>query len=327
MQITSANLSIFFTALNTNFWTTYQTTPVVYQKIATVIPVSTEIFAAGWIGSLDIPREWLGSRETKMPGPQTYFVPIRNFEMTQGIDKFKLEDDQQGIYSPMAMGFAKNMAKLPDYQLRDLINGIGSYTGIAQKAPDGINQWATNHPVDVYDSSKGTYSTDFRGGFSVNGVTVGGALSMSAFSTLWQEIAARKSENGQPMGLMARTLLHAPQLKFTADSLLQAQFLASPTVGNLAGQVGSAENMLRGWSDPLMWGDLAAYPNRWYQLVTDLPQKPFTWLNRKSPDFVTRTSPQDPTVVNAHTYLMGSEARGSAAWGPTYLSAISGPSE
>lgn len=327
MIITAPNLALFFTTLSTNFWTSFQNSPIVYNKIATIIPVKSAVFTAGWIGALDAPRLWIGSRITRTPAPQTYTVPIQPFELTEGIDKFVLDDDQEGIYQPIAQNMGANMAKLPDYQMSDLINGIGAYTGLAQKAPDGLNQWSQVHPVDIYDPSKGTYSTDFRGGLSVNGVTVGGALGVTAFSTLWQEIASRKAENGKPMGLRAGCLMHAPQLKFTADTILQAQFMGAPTLGNLTGQVGSAENMLKGWADPLMWEDLGAYPNRWYLLDVSKPQKPFTWLMRQAANFVTRTAPQDPAVFDNHTYIMGSEARGAPAWGPTFLSAISGPSE
>ncbi len=325
MLITPANLSFFFTQLETRFWTAYQTVPKWIDKIATTYPVGTEQWVSGWMGMLDKMREWQGPRVTHSPAPQTYLVQIKPFELTESIDQFKLSDDQYGIYFPTVAFMGESTAKWPDYEMRDLIQNRGSWTGAAQKGLDGLNHFATNHPVDFYDASKGTYSNDFIGGFSVNGVTVGGALGITAFSTLWQEISTRKSEMGESMGLMADLTMAPPQLKLTLDTILQAQFFAPPTLGNLTGQVGSAENMLKGWTDRFINMDLGNDPTTWYMMVTNRPVKPYSWLLRDAPTFVYRINPQDPVVFDTHTYLYGSWARGAPAWGFSWLYARAGP--
>lgn len=325
MLITPANLSFFFTNLETRFWAAYGTAPIAYDKICTTYSVSSEQWVSGWMGMLNKMREWVGPRITHSPAPQTYLVPIQNFELTESIDQFKLEDDTYGIYFPTVSFMGEQSKKWPDYQVRDLLLNQGSQTGSRQKGLDGLNQWSTVHPVNYYDASYGTYSNDFRGGFSVNGVTVGGALGVNQFATLWEEIASRKSESGEALGLMADLTMTAPQLKITLDTILQAQFFAPATIGNLSSQVGSAENMLKGWTDRLVWPDLAASPTTWFQLVCNKPIKPFSWLLRQAPNFVYRVNPQDPVVFDEHTYLYGTMARGAPAWSFAWLSAISGP--
>lgn len=327
MIISAPNLSLFFTTLDTNYWNAFNTTPVINPLIATEIQTNSEIWTAGWIGSLDKLRIWEGPRVTRSPAPQTYSVTPKPLELTVGIDRFKIEDDTYGIYYPLAQGMAIQAKKAHDYELRDLMNNAGAWTGIAQKCADGLNQWSAVHPIDVYDSSRGTYCNDYRGGVSVDGITVGGALSIAAFATVYQQMAIRKNQSGEAMGLMVDTLLQSPMLKLTGDSILQSQFLASPTIGNLTSQVGSAENMLRGWASPLTWGDLGGYPNRWYELVTNQPVKPFLIINRKDAEYVTLTNPTDPAVFASHTFTLGVDARFAPAWGPTFLSSISGPSE
>ena len=325
MLITPANLSFFFTSLETRFWTAYGTAPSVYEKIATTYPVSGEQWVSGWMGMLDKMREWKGARQTHHPAPQTYLVQIQNFELTEAVDQFKLEDDTYGIYYPIVSMMGESTKKWPDYELRDLIMDQGSQSGARQNGLDGLTHWNAAHPVDFYDAAKGTYCNDFgAGGVVVDGVTVGGALGVNAFATLWQEIASRKSEMNEPLGLMADLTLAPPQLKLTLDTILQAQFFGAPTIGNLTGNTGSTENMLKGWTDRLIWPELASDPLAWYQLVCNRPIKPFSWLMRQAPDFVYRNQPQDPVVFDTHTYVYGSKARGAPAWSFPWLSARSG---
>jgi phage major head subunit gpT-like protein len=326
MLITPSNLSFFFTTLNTTYWQAYQNAPVFYDKIATVMPTSSETHGFGWIGMLNRMREWKDSRLVHSPAPQTYFVTPKLFELTEGIDRLKLEDDTYGLYYPTIAFMGENTKKWPDWELRDLLQNTGAWTGSYQLGTDQLTHWNTAHPVDFYDASKGTYCNDFTGGgFTVNGILTGGALGLNSFATLWQEIASRKSESGEAMGLMADQTVMAPQLKLTADTILNSQFMAQPAVGNLVGNVGATENMLKGWTDRLMWNDLAPQPSVWYMLVSNRPIKPFVWLLRQAPTLIIRNQPTDPHVFDLHEYLYGSDARGAPAWGLPFLSARSGP--
>lgn len=325
MLITPANLSFFFTNLETRFWTAYSTAPVVYDKLATTYPVSGEQWVSGWMGMLDKMREWKGPRVTHQPAPQTYLVPIKPFELTEQIDQFKLMDDSYGIYFPIVAMMGESIKKWPDYELRDLLRNQGSWTGAAQIGIDGVSQWNTAHPVDFYDASKGTYCNDFLGGVSVNGVTVGGALGVNSFATVWQEMSSRKAENGEALGLLPDLSTVPSQLKLTLDTILQAQFIGAPTVGNLTGMVGATDNVMRAWTDRLVWPDLSGDPTTWYMFVCNKPVKPLSWLLRESPNFVYRINPQDPVVFDTHTFVYGSWSRGAPAWGFPWLSSRSGP--
>lgn len=332
MEITPSNLNVFFSALETSAWKAYSTTEVVYTKICTPYPCGTEFFLDGWIGMLDTMREWVGPRLTRSPAPQTYQVGIQNFELTEQIDRFKLEDDTYGIYYPTVAMMGMNMKKWPDYQVRDLLENAKSQVGARQKSIDQINHWSASHPVDFYDPSKGTYVNDFTGGVSVAGITVGGGLAVNSFATVWQEMASRKSESGEKLGLIPDLTMTPTQLKQTAATILQAQFFGAPIIGNLGAGApggtnyafqGSTENVLKSWSDLLVWPDLSSASN-WYQLVANKPVKPFGWVMRQAPDFVSRVNPQDPAVFDAHTFIYGTMARGTPIWRFPWLSARSG---
>src|ERR1700753_572099 len=125
MDITAPGLlQAFFTSVNTNLTLAYDVTETIYPKIATVIPTATEQHAEGWTGMGRTMREWLGSRITETPAPQTYFVSVQNWELTESIDQFKLDDDMHGIYQYRAAQLGMNIKKNEDFVLRDLIENL-----------------------------------------------------------------------------------------------------------------------------------------------------------------------------------------------------------
>lgn len=347
MVITPSNIQLFFTAFETRFWTAYGAAPIVYPKITTTFPVGTEQWISGWLPMIDKAREWIGPRVTHTPAPQTYLVQLQLFELTEGIDQFRLADDTYGIYNPVVDFMGLQMKKLPDYQMRDLLQNQNSQIGARQTSIDGVTHWNTAHPVSFWDASKGTYPNDFTGGgVTVNGKLIGGALAPNAFATIYEDIARRKTESGEPWGLVPDLAMSGTMLKLAMDSILQAQFMGLPVIGSIGTQVsgasptnpnqvlvGTTENVMKGWCDRLMWPDLGGstslgggtYDDVWYVMDTSKPVRPFSWLLRMAPDFTYRINPDDPIVFDTHTFAYGSKTRGTPAWSFPQLSSRSGP--
>ena len=352
MLITQTNLQLFFTAFETRFWTAYGIAPVVMPQIATTYPVGTEQWISGWIGMLDKARPWIGSRVTRTPAPQTYLVQVIPFELTEAIDQFRLEDDQYGIYNPTVSFMGLQMAKSPDYQFRDLLQNQAYWgTTIAQTGIDGVTFFNTAHPVDFWDSSKGTYANDYTGGgVTVNGILIGGALAANAFATVYEDMVARKTESGEAWGIMPNLAFVGPKLKLTLDTILQAQFMGLPIIGSMgtaavspnpptaglpanAPLVGASTNVMQAWTDRLMWPDLGGstsigggtYDQVWYVADTQKPVRALSYLQRSAPDFTYRVRPDDPTVFDTHTIQYGSKYRAGYGWGFPQLMSRSGP--
>jgi phage major head subunit gpT-like protein len=349
MLITPPNLQILFTGVETRFWSAFTLEQLQFMRLCTTYPVGTEQWISAWIGMLDKLREWQGSRVVRTPAPQTYLVPIKLFELTEGIDKFKILDDTYGVYNPVISHMGRQAAKWPDYQLRDLLQNQGSWSGIFQLGTDGLTHWNTAHPVDFYDASKGTYPNDYTGGgVTVNSQLIGGALSANSFATTYEDMSRRKSESGESQEVVADLAVVCPMQKLTIDTILQAQFMGLPVIGSLgtanvptsgspanpnAPMVGATENVMKGWTDRLMWRDLGGsgsigngtFDQVWYLLDTSKPIKPFSWLLRMAPVFAFLISPTDSVVFATHTFQYGVEARGSVAWALPFLSSRSGP--
>jgi len=327
MQITTSNLSFFFSQMNNQFWTAYTTSPIWHDKVAQVIPSSTDQNVYGWVGQLDKVREWIGPRVEHNPAPQTYILANKLFELTESVDRIKLENDQYGIYKPMVEFMAMNIKKWPDQQLRDLLNNIGAQTGSLQNGLDGNPHWYASHPIDLYDASKGTYCNDFgTAGVVVNGVTVGGAFSPTAYTTLRQEMMSRRGENNESLGINPNLVLNPPQLETAVKTILHADFFAPQTYlpSSVGTSVGPMQNMLVGTAEMLTSHELFGYPTTWYLLDTTKPIKPFVFQLRAAPNFVYRINPQDPVVFNEHKYIYGSEMQGAVGWSHAWLSSRSG---
>jgi phage major head subunit gpT-like protein len=341
MLITPSNLQILFTAIETRFSQAFTIEELFYTRLCTTYPVGTEAWISAWLPMTDKLREWVGPRITRTPAPQTYMVPIKLFEATYGVDKYKIMDDTYGVYYPTVQRLGQQAAKWPDYQLRDLLQNQGSWQGAFQNGTDGIAHWSTAHPIDFYDSSKGTYPNDYsNGGVVINSITVGGRLHANAFATVVEDMSRRKSENGESQQVNADLLVVPPMLKLTASAILQAQFMGLPVVGFQgtgtganAALVGTTENVMKAWTDMLMWRDLGGstsigggtYDDIWYVLDTSKPIRPFSWLQNMAAQFAFLINPTDSVVFNTHTFQYGVEARGSAAWSLPFLSSRSGP--
>jgi len=351
MQITAPNLTILFTGVETRFWQAFTLEQLMYQKLCTTYPVATENWISAWEPLTDKLREWLGARVVRTPSIQTYMVPIKLFEATYGIDKYKVKDDTYGVYMPTVANLGKQAAKWPDYQLRDLLQNQGSWTGGFQNGTDQLTHWNTAHPVDFYDTSKGTYPNDYTaGGVVVNGTTVGGGLAANSFATMYEDMTRRKGESGEAQEIVPDLALVPPMLKLPIDTILQAQFMGLPVIGTMgtaavnpnpptaglpanAPMVGATENVMKSWTDRLMWRDLGGstsigggtYDQVWYMLDTSKPIRPFSWLLNMAPAFAFLIDPTSPVVFSTHTFQYGVEARGSAAWALPFLSSRSGP--
>lgn len=352
MQVTPASLNVLFTTVRTDFWRAYTLEELMYQKLCTTYPAASEVVLMSWLQMTAKLREWVGPRMVQTPSPMTYQVPIKLFEQTENIDRYKIEDDLYSVYYPVVANMGKQAAKYPDYQLRDLLLNQNSWTGGFQTGTDGVSHWNTAHPVDFFDSSKGTYPNDYTsGGQTVNTVLVGGGLSVNAYATVWEDMSRRKSESGESQEVVGNLVVSGPMLAITAKTVLEASFFGAPVIGNLGTQatpggfpagvaanpnqymVGATENMFRNNSDYMMWRDLSSstsigggtYDQVWYTLDTTKAVKPFSFFLRMAPKFAFLIEPTNPLVFSTHSFTYGVEARGSVGWAPPFLSSRSGP--
>lgn len=113
-----------------------------YERIAMRVPSTTRTQEYGWLGQMPRVREWIGERVIQ--GLNTYGYSIRNrpFELTIGVDREDIEDDNIGIYTPLFTEMGRATATFPDELVWPLLSA-----GFVTPCYDGQYFFDTDHPV------------------------------------------------------------------------------------------------------------------------------------------------------------------------------------
>lgn len=142
MHINHANLRSIYVAFKAAFQGVLDQAESQAARIATTVPSSTATEEYGWLGSFPNMREWLGDRVVHGAKSHGYSIKNKEFELTVGVPRTAIEDDQYGIYTPMMAELGRSVGAHPDQLVFGLL-GLGSST----LCYDGQNFFDTDHPV------------------------------------------------------------------------------------------------------------------------------------------------------------------------------------
>lgn len=142
MQINSNSLAAMYRGFKATFQGTFDDTPSQLDKIATTVPSTTAIEDYGWMGAMPGMREWVGDRVIHNLSMHTYTIKNKPFELTVGVDRDKIEDDQLGIFTPMMASMGYEARVHPDKLAYGLLA-----KGFETPCYDGQYYFDTDHPV------------------------------------------------------------------------------------------------------------------------------------------------------------------------------------
>jgi phage major head subunit gpT-like protein len=151
MIITRGTLATLFVAFKAAFASGLGQAESQWQKIATLVPSTTKSNEYGWLGKFPKMREWVGDRVINGLLQHGYTIRNKSYELTVGVDRDDIEDDNLGIYTPLMTEMGQSAAEKPD----ELVFGLLS-NGHANLCYDGQNFFDTDHPVIAEDGSVGT---------------------------------------------------------------------------------------------------------------------------------------------------------------------------
>lgn len=160
MIINRANLTTLATAFKTSFQGALAIAPSQYRDVSTVVPSTTGTEEYGWMGAIPNVREWLGDRV--IHGVTSYGYSIRNkaYELTVGVPRDAIEDDQYGIYTPLIDEMGRAMGAHPDQLQFGLLKN-----GRVNNGYDGVPFFGATHPITLANGKAGTASNiDDAGG-------------------------------------------------------------------------------------------------------------------------------------------------------------------
>lgn len=153
MIINSGNLAILFRAFNAAFQRGFAGAPPSWGKVATRVPSTTGTEDYGWLGNIPGMREWVGDRLIHNLKQHDYSIKNKKFELTVGVPKDKVEDDQYGVYAPMMEMLGQSAAEHPDQLVFALLAA-----GFVTNCYDGQYFFDSDHPVIQADGSVASVS-------------------------------------------------------------------------------------------------------------------------------------------------------------------------
>lgn len=289
MDLTSANLTALFTSYATLFAGAYKQADVFYPQVATVMPSTSESITHAWMDRIPKLREWIGPRQIQNAKTRDVIVVNKTFEETLAVPKEKIEDDQHGVYAPLAAALGQQAAKWPDQLVAAAIRANGLTF-------DGKAMFANDHPTYAPAGATQTYDN-----------LLALALNAANFGTARASMMTTIGADGEPLQVMPDLLVVPPQLEGVAREILNNQFIP-----NSAGTA-TTENVWRGAAKLLVIPELMADATTWYLFDTRNVIKPFMFQLRQAPNFVFRNKPTDDSMFWNKEAIFGVDARGVAA--------------
>lgn len=142
MLINKGNLTTLAVAFKAAFAAGLGQAPTQWASVATVVPSTTGSEEYGWLGAMPNVREWLGDRVVNGALSYGYTVKNKAFELTVGVPRAAIEDDQYGVYTPLMTEMGRAAAAHPDQLVFNLLKA-----GTSTACYDGQYFFDTDHPV------------------------------------------------------------------------------------------------------------------------------------------------------------------------------------
>lgn len=273
------------------FTEAFDAAPVAILGVSMEVPSTTSKEEYGWLNHIPGLRKWVGERQVHSLSVSGYTIKNDHYEDTLGVNRNDIEDDNIGIYNPLAKMLGDAAKRHPGQLVAILLK-----QGETSLCHDGKAFFATDHP----NGEQAAFSN----------LLASTALTAANYSAARAAMMSYLNESGNPLGVIPNTLIVPPQLEEAARGILNADvILGDATAG------GSKTNVWKNSASLIVAPELADRPTEWYLAALDRPVKPIILQVRKKPEFVTITKPDDETVFNTNTFLWGVDWRGAVGFG------------
>ena len=289
MLVNKTNVAAVFINLKTTFNKAFEAAPSLWEKTTMLVPSGSSQNDYSWLSRFPKMQKWIGDKVIKALAAHKYTVVNDDFEATVAVDRNDIEDDNLGIYAPMAQDAGFSAKQLPDEIDADLKNN--AFTNLCY---DGQYFYDTDHSVAGSSvSNKGTAA--------LSAATT--AAAAASYGAARLAIMNFTDDEGRPLGLVPNLLEVPPALETTARLLLTNPKLTDESPNPY---MGTAELLV----NPRLTSATA-----WFLHVTTRPVKPFIYQERKKPVFVQQTDPEADDVFMRKQFKFGAEARAAGGYG------------
>ena len=156
MIINDANLETLRTLLRSEFQAGFDgaEAQTLHGELATRVPSTTKSNTYGWLSKFPQLKEWIGSRTLRSIAETSYQIVNKKYEATVDVERTDFEDEDLGIYAPMARNMGYEARVFPTRQLAALMKA-----GTAALGYDGQNFFDTDHPFYANEDGTGAAAT------------------------------------------------------------------------------------------------------------------------------------------------------------------------
>ncbi|WP_424682923.1 Mu-like prophage major head subunit gpT family protein [Frateuria sp. YIM B11624] len=306
MLINKETLSLVFVNLKTTFNKAFEAAPSQWSLTAMLVPSGSSQNNYDWLDRFPKMRKWIGEKVIKALKANTYTIVNDDWEATVAVRRNDIDDDNLGIYAPMAQDAGYSAKTLPDEIVADLKNNA-----FVNKCYDGQYFYDTDHPVE--DGKGNTTSVSNKGTAALSCDTP--ALALASYGTARIAIMSMTDNEGRPLALVPDVLEVPPALEAIAKVLCENEKLND-----------NSPNPYRGTAKVIVNPRLTS-GTAWFLHCTSRPVKPFIYQQRKAPVFVQQINPDSDDVFSRAEYKYGAEARaagGYSFWQMSYGSTGAG---
>lgn len=140
MDINQDTLQSIFIGLSTVYNQEFGSVETAYGQVAMTVPSTTAMNGYPRLDELPGIRKWDGDRIVHEVSANSTIIENEEFELTIGIKRSQIKDDQIGLFTPIAGNFGRKTAAYPDSLVFPLMNNGENNIG-----PDGQNFFDTDH--------------------------------------------------------------------------------------------------------------------------------------------------------------------------------------
>jgi len=299
MGIVSTDIPAGLTAgVRALFLKSIEGVPTHYKKLAMILPSAKSEEKYAWLSSIPGVRQFVDERQANGLREYSFTIENKTWESTIEVERAALEDEQYGQIKLRIQSLAETAARHKDQLVLELVRD-----GFTNAGYDGAAFFSDDHPSPSGDLSN----------------VAADALSATALQTAITNMAKQTDDNGNPLGIIADTLVIPPDLEWKALELVGSNLAPESAL--------NAVNPLRGRLDVIVSPYLSDTTN-WFVFATKSALKPFILQERIPVEFeaLDGKSGSESAFMRDRFYY-GVRARynaGYGLWQLAYGSAASG---
>lgn len=286
MDINRATLDAVFTSVNTRFQAGLGRPGNAFASFAMEVPSSTAIETYAWLWFLSRMRQWIGPRVIQNVEAEKMNVTNLDYEHTIGVARNDIEDDNIGIYMPLAEQMGADAAYL--------------WRRLAIEALVANGAWL--------DGSAFFGTTRTYGANTISNYTTS-ALTASTYETGKLAMESYLRHDNSPAAVVPTLLVVGPKLRSTAWHIVKDEWVAVGSTNTTT----ATKNPNYGATELEVWPELVGtYDDYWFLFDTRGVVKPIAVQKRKAGALVRWDQDHDECVKSHNRCDYGVHYRGAA---------------